>query len=310
MTYDEVHREGARDGYVDTASAARRHGLDPHALARHLARLGWEPHLPGYWLPGGVAPTFTARCTITLAYVGEPSLLTGAAALHCLGVLPTAPKDVELLLPARRWLQPRDGVCIHYASDFAALRSVTAQGLRCVRADRAIADHSAHATLNGVCRVIADAVRLRRCTLAQVGQLVASRQRFPGRGRLRRAHAALSGELNHSGYERLGRRLLREAGVTVASRPEPVLRHGRPVAEIDLPFFEVDYGLEIDGPHHLLPKQAAADRARDRTLAQTSGIDIDRYLWFELEEEPRRFVREVVARLRALGSAAAPPTDR
>ena len=72
------------------------------------------------------------------------------------------------------------------------------------------------------------------------------------------------------------------------------------LAEVDIPFFELCYGVEIDGPHHLLPEQAAKDRARDRMLARTCGWSIDRYLWFELEDDPERFVREVQARLREL----------
>lgn len=87
------------------------------------------------------------------------------------------------------------------------------------------------------------------------------------------------------------------------SRPLPVVHRGRILAEIDIPFLDLCYGVEIDGPPHLLPDVAAQDRARDRMLARTCGISIDRYLWFELEEQPARFVREVRARLHALKAA-------
>jgi very-short-patch-repair endonuclease len=79
-----------------------------------------------------------------------------------------------------------------------------------------------------------------------------------------------------------------------------VVHRQRNVAEIDIPFLDLLYGVEIDGPPHLLPEVAARDRKRDRMLRRDCGIDIDRYLWFELEEEPARFVREVTTRLRDL----------
>jgi hypothetical protein len=296
----QLHIDGALNGFVDLRRCHDAYGIRSNLAARHLRANGWEPHVPGLWVPGGVEPDFEARCRMAVAYVGEPVLVTGAAALHVLGVLRNAPPVIELLLPATRRLQGRAGLCIHYATDFATVRTTSSEGVPLARTGRALADHSRHASVSELCRVMADAVRLRRCTLKQIRDELRSRQRFPGRGRLRRALHELTGELNHSSYERLGRRLLREAGIAVPSRPGPVIHHDRPVAEVDIPFFDLCYGVEIDGPPHLLPEQAARDRARDRMLARTCGWAIDRYLWFELEDDPERFVREVKARLREL----------
>lgn len=105
-------------------------------------------------------------------------------------------------------------------------------------AARAIADHARHAGVTPRCRVIADAERLRHCTLRQIAEELDKRVRLPGR---------LSGELNHSGYERLGRRLLSRSGVAVASRPGPIVHRERVVAEVDLPFFDVRYAWRSTG---------------------------------------------------------------
>lgn len=86
--------------------------------------------------------------------------------------------------------------------------------------------------------------------------------------------------------------------------PQPIVSKERVVAEVDIPFFDVRYGVEVDGPPHLLPAQAARDSARDRMLRRDCDWTIDRFWWFELEDDPQQFVREVVARLRALGSDA------
>lgn len=119
-----------------------------------------------------------------------------------------------------------------------------------------------------------------------------ARKRYPGRANLRRAYGLLTGEIVHSGSERLARRLLRGADLSFGAKPLPIEVAGRLIAEIDIPFAPHRYGVEVDGPHHLLPNVAAADRARDRTLEQV-GWKIDRFYWFEVEERAAYFVAEV-----------------
>ncbi|MEX2621614.1 MAG: DUF559 domain-containing protein [Egibacteraceae bacterium] len=303
----QIHRDAAACGYVDARAAGLPDGLHPRTLARHLRRIGWKPWMPGFWVPGVAddgEPPYLVRCRIVLAVLGPQALLTGASALWALDILRSQPDDVELLLPEARWLAPRPGVCIHYTADHDSIRSLSAQSLRISWVARAIADHASHAGVSPLCRVIADAERLRHTTLTQVGEEISRRPRFPGRLALRRAHAELSGELNHSSNERLARQLLRPAGVAVPARPGPIVHRERTVAEVDLPFFDVRYGVEIDGPPHLRVAQARRDTARDRMLRRDCGWTIDRFWWFELEEDPARFTREVVARLRTLGSTA------
>jgi very-short-patch-repair endonuclease len=79
-------------------------------------------------------------------------------------------------------------------------------------------------------------------------------------------------------------------------QPLTVESNNRIVAEIDIPFVQVRYGVEIDGPHHLLPNVAAADRTRDRALHRLGWV-IDRFFWFEVEDRPRWFVTQVQRRL-------------
>ncbi|MEX0659882.1 MAG: DUF559 domain-containing protein [Egibacteraceae bacterium] len=301
----QVHRDAARLGYIDARTPARPpDGVHPRTLLRHLRRIGWEPWLPGLWVPGEDDPPYLVRCRIVLAAFGPDALLTGATALWALDILRHEPDDVELLLAAGRHVRARDGICVHHSADLGAVRRLAARGLRLAGTVRAITDHARHTGFSTLCRVIADAERLRHCTLPQIGEELDRRVRFPGKAVLGRAHGELRGELNHSGHERLARRLLQQVGVAVASRPGPIVYRERIVAEVDLPFFDVRYGVEIDGPPHLRLAQAARDSARDRMLRRDCGWTIDRFWWFELEQDPQRFTREVVARLRTLGSTA------
>jgi hypothetical protein len=299
--FAQVHRDAARDGYVDTRGTQERYGMHPATLYRHLGLIGYSQHLPGLWVPDHEL-AYGLRVTLAMRHLGPAALLTAGSALHVREVLDDPPDDVHVLLPAGRWIAPKDGLCLHYATDHNRVRSFPAPGSdgRMVAVPRALADHARHTGFTELCRVIATAVRLRHCALPQLADEVAARARFPGRGVLRRAVEELTGELNHSGYERLGRRLLRAQIPDVPSRPLPVVHRERRIAEVDIPFFDVRYGVEIDGPHHLLPHVAAADRARDRILERDAGWTIDRFFWFELDEAPDRFVREVVNRLRRL----------
>lgn len=306
-SFAPVHKEAARLGYVDVRAAARAAGVTTRTLTRHLRRIGYKPWLPGLWVLADTHVPYVVRCRMVLAASGTNAHLTAASALWALGILRREPDDVEVAVPATRRLRLRDGVCVHHATDYAMIAMVTVRGLRAARAPRALAEHARHTTHTPLCRAMADTTRLRHATLRQIGQELAARGNFPGRAVFRCAYGELCGELNHSGDERLARRLLRAAGVAVAPRPGPVEHRDRVVAEVDLPFYDVCYGVEIDGPAHLLPEQAARDAVRDRMLARDCRWSIDRFWWHEIEQDPDRFVREVVARLRALGSAAAPP---
>lgn len=77
----------------------------------------------------GQVPSHRVRCRAALAYLGRPALITGASALHELGVLREEPDTVEVLLPSSRWIVGRPCLCLHYATDFQQVRSLGKHGL-------------------------------------------------------------------------------------------------------------------------------------------------------------------------------------
>jgi hypothetical protein len=304
--FTEVHRAAARDGFIDTREAMGRYSIGSSTLHRHLQAIGWTPHLPSLWVPPDAVLPYELRCRLTAEHLGPTALLTAATGLFALGVLRDEPDAVHVLWPGNRWRLPREGICLHYTQDLAAVRWVRwpKSKLPITVAARSLAEHCRHTTFTDACRAAADAIRLRHCGLPQLAAELHARARFPGRALLRQVNHALTGELNHSGYERLGRRLLRARIADVPARPMPVVHRERQIAEVDIPFFDVRYGVEIDGPHHLLASVAAADRARDRVLERDAGWTIDRFFWFELDERPERFVREVAGRLERMRATA------
>lgn len=298
--FRSLYEYAARHHHVVTRAAAGEIGIPARTFTRLVRTHGWPQLHRGVWALPGVALTHRTEVQAGLFAVGAPALATGGSALWLRGVLRQPPRMSELLLPANRWVTQRDGLCLHYSSSFHGLRAQTVDGLPVAGTARAVADHAAHATVNGLVNAVADVCRLRLCPMDYVQAELDARARFPGRGRLRRALGLLTGELSHSAWEARGRRLLRDAGIRVHPRPLPVVHRGRILGEVDIGVEELRYGVEIDGPPHLLPEVAAADRARDRELGR-AGWTIDRFLWTEVEQRPAVFVREVtmaLARLR------------
>ena len=291
MGLPEVHRNVGVQGFV-RSTFAEQNGVPSSTFRRHARSIGWESYHRGLWVPPGVQLSHQQQVAAALAVITGDVLVTGASGLLLHGVIDAEPENVELLLPASRYLCDRRRVCFHRTSRYESVRFQRVGGVGTAAVPRLFADHAAHACFNDICRDIATALRLRKTTLQLIGAELEQRKRFPGRGVLRRAHAALSGEVNHSNDERLAKRLLRADGLVFHTKPFTVEHGGRMIAELDIPFPDILYAVEVDGPHHLLPHVAAADRQRDRLL-DTIGWRIDRFFWFEVEERQTWFVSQV-----------------
>ena len=294
MGLGDVYKAGGQRGFV-TATDVSDAEVRVEAFRRHAKRLGWSHQRRGSWVPPGVTLTHQQRTHEAVSGLSNV-LITGRTALLLYGIVDDKAGSVELLAPAREHYTTQDDVCLHRTRVFDAVGYQHRVDLQVVMPARAYADDAVHSTVNDLCRDIAVGLRQRQCTLALIGGEVLARKRFPGRGKLRQAHALLSEELPHSSDERLGRRLLRDAGARPHHQPLTIESDGRLIAEIDIPFASCLYGVEVDGPHHLLPDVAAADRIRDRELDEL-GWTIDRFFWFELEERPEWFVAQVMRRL-------------
>ena len=296
----DIHRRGGEQGFVTRAEIDRAE-VASSTFTGHARRLGWDPKFWRVWVPTGRALSHLELCLAAVASIGGDAIVTGASALVIDQVLTEPRPTAELLLPARRHVAARDDVCIHRTTNFSDVRTHHGSNLQLASVARAFADHAWHSTVDDLCRDIATAVRLRRCSLPGIGRELSQRKRFPGRANLRTAHGLLTGELTHSDSERVARTKLRAAGLAFHSRPLAVEDGGRLIAEIDIPFAEIMYGVEVDGPHHLFPDQAAADRARDRVL-ESLGWTIDRFFWFEVEQRATQFVAQVLRRVEQLSS--------
>lgn len=104
-----------------------------------------------------------------------------------------------------------------------------------------------------------------------------------------------TGDRAHSNLERLGVKLLKEAGITGFSVNLPVrLSTGRRM-ELDIAFKARKIAIELDGfRYHSSPESHAIDLDRQNALIQDGWIVL-RYGPDVLEQEPERFIEEVLA---------------
>ena len=269
-------------------------GVASSTYSEHMLAHGWSQEWPGVWTHPGSPRTYEQQCWAALVALRCRAVLTATSALWVYGAIAQRPDDVALLIRPNRHIQVRPQIRLHrgrwIAGDAAELR----EGLPVAPVLRAWSDYARDHTSARLSTALSALDRLRLATPADAAAYVEARGSFHGRKRARSALAELNGELTHSGDERRARHLLRAAALPHAplGRPFTVVHRGEMVAEIDLGWPRFRYGVEVDGPHHMLAEVLAADKARDRRLTQIGWV-IDRFSTEEILARPDAFVRQV-----------------
>ncbi len=137
-----------------------------------------------------------------------------------------------------------------------------------------------------------------------------NRRRAPGAAQIRRLLAesrpyALPGDRVASrGEETLARLLTGLPLPTPALNPSLRLPGGERFRP-DVLWFEVGLAVEVDGPHHQLPRRATADEDRALRLF-AAGIDVIRLSTRRIHEMPETCQQQVVAAYRRQAARATP----
>jgi hypothetical protein len=289
----------ARQHGCVTVAQALRLGISRSTLTERVRREGWRRPYRGVLVVPGTSGDYRQDVAAAVLSAGPGAAAAGPTAAALWGLTPDRPRPVTVVVRDDRSLRLQPGRIVRRSTVLTAGDVVRFDDLPVTTPAWTPTDCARSwpdARLTGA---LVRADRLRLATVPAVMAVAERRGPFPGLARLRRVAAALCGELAHSSTERTARKLLTRAGVVLHPRPYAVLHRGRPIAEIDLAVPGVRYGAEIDGPHHLLPDQARADRARDRVLTRL-GWTIDRFTIADVERTPVTFVRQVLASLEAL----------
>lgn len=269
-------------------------------LYRRLRAAGHEPRHRGVWLPAGLRRDAVRDAVAAYRAIGDPMALTGGWVLWATKVVSSPPARPTVLVPASRTLAVT-GFRMLRSRQFHDVSIRRLHDVPTVAVPRGIADYATEgASLRKLSSAIVDADRLRRCSLAAVQRELERRPRFAGRPMLVQACVQLAGELSHSQVEGQARRRLRQLEPAFTARPFKVERGGKTLAEVDTAVVQLKYAVEVDGPYHLWPDRQIADRQRDQKLS-SDGWTIDRFWWFEIEENLEDVVQRVRRRLEELG---------
>lgn len=303
-----LYQEAAepQQGAVSSQQAASL-GIPLATFHEHVRAHAWARLLPGVWGVPGSADSYERRCWAALLAVPH-GVLTAESALWHAGLLRREPPRTALLLPPRTHMGARESFRFHRGRWVVGDRVEDEGGLRRAPLLRALTDFAVDHSQRRTEYAIAALHRLRHATPEDVRAYLERRGRFPGRRKALAALDAVAGEVTHSGEERHARDLLRAADLPWLLHPRPLAIRvgGRYVAEIDLPWPQVRYGIEVDGPHHHLPQVASADRARDRQLARLDWV-IDRFLIEDIRQDPHAFVSQARAGLQAAAARDVSP---
>lgn len=300
--WERLFAVAARQHCCVTVAQGERLGIGRSTLWERARREGWQRPYRGVLVVPGGAPDYLQHVAAAALSTGSGAAVGGESAAVVWGLATGCPTPVTIVVRDERSLRPQPGRALHRSRMLRGGDVVRFKDLPVTSVEWTLTDLGRIWTDTRLAGAFGIADRRRLTNLDAVATLVARRGAFPGRARVQRVIAELRGGIAHSTTERTARRLLVRAGVALYPRPYPVSHNQRRVAEIDLAVPELRYGAEIDGPHHLLPAQSRADKARDRLLGRI-GWTIDRFTVEDIEQTPTAFVHQVLASLSALRAA-------
>ncbi|WP_219416737.1 DUF559 domain-containing protein [Pseudonocardia nigra] len=255
-----------------------------HRRAREKA---WQRLHPAVYLVGGHRYTDEVKVRAAWLWAGADAVVTGPAAAFWHGMLPAAPTEVELTVPAGCKPRPQPGVRVR-RRDLPAPDVVCGAGVR-VAAKPLAALEAAVALPDGSAfldRALQRHVRfpaLYRAYCRNLGCRGSS-----AAGRLLTAAA----DRADSAAERLLVRLLRGAGMTGW-----VLGHPFGPYRVDLAFPAAKLAVEVDGwAWHIDVHRFRSDRRKGNALVR-DGWDLLRFTWHDLDRHPGRCLTEIRATL-------------
>jgi very-short-patch-repair endonuclease len=241
---------------------------------------------------------------------GRPALLAGRTALAVFGLKGFPPDAVHVLLDAARQdRNPPPGVVVHRTRTLTVDDMYRNGRLPCTTVARSVIDAASWARSDDEARtVIAMAFQQQMTSLADVQRVLERLPRAKRRQLVLRTSADAAGGA-HSLGELDALRIIRAAGL-----PTPTSQHVRRDSAgrrryLDLYWKAWRLHVEIDGAHHLDPRQAWMDADRQNQV----WIDGERVLRFPawvVRTQPAKVVEDIRRALVAAGWPADRGTER
>jgi hypothetical protein len=286
---------------VSTQQATRF--ISRSALWRRVASGRWQQAHRGVFVAHNAALSDEQRLWVALlaAGRGEPALLGGLTALRANGLRGFARDKIHVVVPREQRLVVAPADVVVHRSGALLPRDVHRRG-RLPRTTVALSLVNAASWAGSDREARAIVAACFQQWLVRIDDVVEVLARLP-RARRRQLISATASDAA-GGATSLGELEFLDA-IRVAGLPEPDRQHVRTDASgrrryLDFYFVRWRLHIEIDGSHHLDPRQAWADMARQNALWRR-GDRLLRFPTWLVREHPETVIAEVRAALLAAG---------
>jgi hypothetical protein len=284
-------------GVISRAQLLKAGVTDCGLLYRIRAGGEWQRILPGVYLMASGEPTRDQLVAGAQVFAGDPSLITGLAALRFHGIRCRDTEIVDVLVPAAR-KRASSGYVRLIRSRRMPDRGRTGRGARYALPARSVAD-----ALCGMDRlaeartIVASAVQQRKCTPGQLSGELAARHN-KGDAMLRRVLAEVADGIRSAPEGDL-RDLVRGSGLPAPMFNPDIYLNGVFLARPDAWWPSGAVAVEVDSMQfHLLPEHWQQTMRRHSRMT-AAGILVLHFSPYELRTEPDRVLREIAAAVRA-----------
>jgi len=257
----------------------------------------WQRLLPSVYLTVTGQPTQTQREVAALLYAGQPSIITGPAALQRHRIRGPAAVTVDVLVPAGRERASQGFVLTHRTRRMP--RSwIVDLALRYAQPARAVVDTASALTgLQELRTVVASAVQQRRCTIDQIAREL--REQHRAENALLRAVLAEVADGTESAAEGDLRDLIVRSDLPVPFYNPTLFLDGQFLARPDAWWPDAAVAVEVDSREfHLLPEDWEQTMRRHRRMS-AAGLSVLHLSPRQLHTEPRQVLADIAAALRA-----------
>lgn len=276
-------------------------GISRTTITSRVKRGIWRRLQPGvYGAFTGTVP-WEARLWAALLYAGPGALLSHETAAELLGLTDRRSPVIQLTVPARRRVRPREGLAIHRSTvDYPRWRPQRGVPPHTFYAETIIDLVAAAEDLDAVVGWVSRGIARNMVSAAQLKAAAQVRQRFRWGEQIGAVIDQVQGGSHFPLEFRYDRDVERAHGLPTATRQAKFTKPDGTRGFRDRYYEKYGLIVELDGKEFHPEEQRGRDRARDNEAAVTVGATL-RYDWADVTATPCETAGQVYRALRKRG---------
>ncbi len=278
-----------------------RAGVSRTTIDSRLQRGIWQQFHPGVYGTFTGTARWEARLWAAVLYAGPGALLSHETAAEVLGLTNRRYPIIQLTVPARRRVHPREGLAIHRSTfEYPRWRPLRGVPPHTFYAETIVDLAAATDNLDDVVGWVSRGIARNTVSAAQLQTAVRARRRFRWRDRIDDVIEQVAGGSHFPLEFRYDRDVERAHGLPVATRQAKFAKPDGSKGFRDRYYEKYGLIVELDGKEFHPEEQRGQDRARDNEAVATSGATL-RYGWPDVTRTPCESAAQVYRALRRRG---------